>query len=386
MTDRTPHYVIRSAIGIFLMDSVSSNIYEGIANQRKLRVTVTNEGSPKTFSAELISEVDGDTISDRFEGSYLTSGGLTDHIALWLNELFGFESALYSDPPKFFQSSGGKMAYWEYNTHLDTTPVVFVHGGPGGDSNVDKARRLCLANPIYLFDQIGCGFSEPITDYDSWTLDVYVKQMEEFIDSIPAEKVILIGASWGAGLSLAYADTTSFRKVAAMVLPSPFLSSKLWTEDMWQNLRSMGEHEYDVVRKAIENNDYGNEFVKVLGEYNARFLFTRRYYRPYAEESAKEKPNETFRRLNGPNDMVIDGKLKDFDVTSALRKINVPVLFICGDSDEVPVSRIVSYHEQVKGSRLSVIPEAGHVLSLEQFDLYRDSILAFFREIGYEQN
>lgn len=80
--------------------------------------------------------------------------------------------------------------------------------------------------------------------------------------------------------------------------------------------------------------------------------------------------------------MATTGKLKGFDITPALGKLNVPVLFMCSDSDEVTVPRIVEYHDRVRGSRLSVVPNAGHVLALEQFELYRDSVIAFLSELG----
>lgn len=380
-------FTVRSALGIFKMLENSPGEYEGSANDRTLVLHITGKPPDLRFSAKLeFHRPDESRAPQELSGGFVTYSGLCTYIATWMDDICDEEIEEYSRDVRYFQSSGGKIAYWAFNTHLDTPPVVFVHGGPGGDSNPVKARRLRLDHPVYLFDQMGCGYSDPIRDYDSWTLDEYIGQMDEFIESIPAGKVILVGASWGAGLSVAYADATSYRKVCAMVLPSPFLSSKLWTEDMWQNLRSMGSNHYDIVKHAVENKNFGPEFIKSLGEYNARYLFNRRIFREYALASASEEPNETFRKLNGPNDMVITGKLKEFDVTPALEKIRVPVLFMCADSDEVPVSRIVEYHREVKGSRLSIIPNAGHVLSLEQFDLYRGAIIAFLSELNLREH
>ncbi len=383
MSETLPEeFTVRSVPGIFRMKEENNNVFTGKANGYELRICVSPNGTTSTFSAFLNYADTNVPASQKLNGEFISMQMMENYLASWMNEVCKEQIEDYAEDVKYFQTSGGKLAYWAYNTHLDTTPIVFVHGGPGGDSNPVKARRLCLENPVYLFDQMGCGQSDPIEDYDAWVLEDYITQMKEFIDSIPAEKVIIIGASWGSGLSVSYADATSCEKIAAMILPSPYLSSKLWTEDMWQNLESLGPEAVEIVKNATEKNNFGPEFLKVLGEYNSRYLFNRRIFREYALASAEDEPNETFLRLNGPNDMATNGKLKDFDITPALGKINVPVLFICADSDEVTVPRIIQYHNAVKGSRLSIIPNAGHVLALEQFDLYRDAIVAFLRELG----
>ena len=383
MSETLPEeFTVRSVLGIFKMKKDKNDVFSGKANGYELGISVSPNGSTDTFTATLNCNDLNVPAPQKLTGEFISTQLLETYIASWMNEVCMEQIEDYAKDVKYFQTSGGKLAYWAYNTHLDTTPIVFVHGGPGGDSNPVKARRLCLENPVYLFDQMGCGMSDPIADYDAWVLQDYITQMKEFIDSIPAEKVIVIGASWGSGLSVSYADATSCEKIAAMILPSPYLSSKLWTEDMWQNLQPLGPKAVEIVKNAIKKNDFRSEFIKVLGEYNARYLFNRSIFREYALASAEEEPNETFRRLNGPNDMATIGKLKDFDITPALGKLNVPVLFMCADSDEVTVPRIIQYHDAVKGSRLSIIPNAGHVLALEQFDLYRDAIVAFLRELG----
>ena len=84
----------------------------------------------------------------------------------------------------------------------------------------------------------------------------------------------------------------------------------------------------------------------------------------------------------GPNDLVCEGTMKDFDLTSDLQRIDVPVLFMCGDSDEVTIDTINEYVKMVKGSRLSVIPCAGHAIGKDQPTLYMDRMKAYLEENG----
>lgn len=45
----------------------------------------------------------------------------------------------------------------------------------------------------------------------------------------------------------------------------------------------------------------------------------------------------------GPDNTVCTGTLKDFDVTDTLPMIDVPVLYMCGDTDEVRISTLLDY-------------------------------------------
>ena len=374
-------FTLRSVTGIFEMQRISATEFEGKANSFVLDIDLVVRSDATSVTAALSGDVGREgfgTVST--EGKVSFFGDVLSVISSWVDHVAAETIEDYASDVKYLDTPDGRIAYWGYNTHLSGVPAVFVHGGPGGDSNPVKARRLMLDRPVYLFDQMGCGMSDPIKDFDAWNINDYIRQMDSVISKITDGKVILIGASWGAGLSLAYASSTDYRRVAGMILISPFLSTAKWNEDIDANLRSMGGDHLAVVEKARKDGVFTEEFFRTLEEYNARFLFSRKEFRPYALVSAREEPNETFRRLCGPNDFVTDGKLKDFDVSDRLSEIDVPTLLMCGDSDEVTIPRIMEYYKSVKGARLSIIAHAGHVLALEQFDQYAYAIRAFLEE------
>ncbi|MCQ2078758.1 MAG: alpha/beta fold hydrolase [archaeon] len=369
--------------GIFLMSSIGDGVFEGCANGFGLNICTERKTGGMHYQAHLFRE------DDRFPFKDVSVSGDAQHIddlvaalVSWIDSSCRETVENYAEEVLHIPTPNGRLAYWTYNTHLDSTPVIFIHGGPGGDSNPVKARRLHLHNPVYLYDQMGCGLSDPIADLASWTAEDYARELDLFIRTLGFEKVILIGASWGSGLSVAYAGLHGCGSIAAMVLPSPFLSTELWTEDMYLNLEEMEPGLADRTRVLISRRDFGDDFIRILGRYNSRYLFNRKENLPIAVGSASMEPPEVFRVLNGPNDMCCDGTLKDFDVTDVLPEIDVPVLLMCADSDEVRMERLLEYHRAIKGSRVSIVPHAGHVLASEQFDSYRAAIQAFFRENG----
>ncbi len=374
-------FTVRSILGIFRMESCndgycgSSNGFSFVLRPRDgVCAAEVTSASERWGSASRCAEM---PFSD--PDSLAVSAGI------WLDGLCPQTVEDCGDDVRYLQTARGRIAYYAYNTDLDSVPVVFVHGGPGGECNPSKARRMKLAHPVYSYDQMGCGRSDPIKDLENWTLEDYVAELSDFIDHIGSEKVILIGASWGAGLSAAYAESRGCGKIAAMVLPSPFVSSEKWAEDQMANLKAMGGDYYDMMQRCIRTGDLGPDFRRVMGEYYSRYLFCRECHREIAIANAEEPFSDVFLTMWGPNDMVCTGTLRDFDVIPGLKDISVPVLFMCGDSDEVTPETMLEYRNMVKGSRLAVIPYAGHVTAMEQFVLYRESIAAFLRENGFDR-
>ncbi len=113
--------------------------------------------------------------------------------------------------------------YVEESGNPDGTPVVFVHGGPGGGTAPDHRRFFDpAAYRIVLFDQRGSGRSTPhasLIDNTTWHL---VADMERIREHLGIERWVVFGGSWGSTLALAYGESHPER-VRALVLRGIFL-------------------------------------------------------------------------------------------------------------------------------------------------------------------
>lgn len=379
-----PHdpFFLKSAFGVFRMEadrgisSAAATVYSGIANGRtcviwhnpsngRFRIEVSPFGSAGRVFAE---------------GSSPTFGGMASSAESYLESLVTDSMLDGSDDLRFFQTSAGWVAYYALNAELPGTPVVMVHGGPGGESNVARGRRLMLECPVYMYDQLGCGRSDPIPDMASWDAGSYVSELAEFVDGMGFEKVVLIGASWGAGLAAAYAQSLGRGKVEMMVLPSPFFSSALWREDMLRNISRMPRELREAAAPYAAGAEPDAGYARVLEEYCARYLFARPCDREAAEAAGAEEPNPVFESMWGPSEFSCTGSLRDFDVTGGLGGMGVPVLLMAGDSDEVSVETMLGYASAIPGSRLCIVPDAGHALAFEQPEMYRRAVEGFLTE------
>ena len=118
---------------------------------------------------------------------------------------------------------GGHQIYYEQCGNPHGQPVVVIHGGPGGGSNPTMRR---FHDPsryhIILFDQRGCGQSQPHASLEHNTTWDLVQDMERLRLHLGVQKWQLFGGSWGSTLALCYAQTHPSR-VTSLILRGIFL-------------------------------------------------------------------------------------------------------------------------------------------------------------------
>ncbi len=105
-------------------------------------------------------------------------------------------------------------------------PLVFLHGGPGGAVSEKNLVFFDLnAYYVILFDQRGCGKSQPFLELKDNTVEHSVSDMEVLRKHIGIEQWIVFGGSYGSTLALAYAINHP-QKVLHLVLRGIFLGRK----------------------------------------------------------------------------------------------------------------------------------------------------------------
>ncbi|WP_435278267.1 prolyl aminopeptidase [Rhodococcus yananensis] len=171
----------------------------------------------------------------------------------------------------------GQHLYWETSGNPDGTPVVFLHGGPGGGT-APLHRRFFdpTAYRIVLFDQRGCGRSRPHVadgaDLSVNTTDRLVADIERLRTHLGVERWQVFGGSWGSTLALAYAQRHRDR-VTALVLRGIFLLRRSEIDwyynggaaaiypDLWEGFRAPlagaapDEHPVDTYHRLLHSPD-----------------------------------------------------------------------------------------------------------------------------------
>lgn len=124
----------------------------------------------------------------------------------------------------FLAVGDGHEVYFEESGNPLGTPVIVVHGGPGGGTSPQMRRYF---DPelyrIILLDQRGCGQSRPHAEINHNTTGHLISDMEQVREYLAIDRWVLFGGSWGVTLALAYGAAHPNR-VLAMVLRGVFLA------------------------------------------------------------------------------------------------------------------------------------------------------------------
>jgi proline iminopeptidase len=124
----------------------------------------------------------------------------------------------------------GHRIWWEEHGAKHGIPVVVLHGGPGGGLQRSVLRFFDLSRwRVVLFDQRGCGRSEPFLSTRANTTWHLVEDMEQLRRAAGVDRWVVFGGSWGTTLALAYA-TRYAAHVRGMILRGVCLTEP-WEQD-----------------------------------------------------------------------------------------------------------------------------------------------------------
>ena len=122
--------------------------------------------------------------------------------------------------------NGSKLYVHDWGNKKTQTPIIYLHGGPGGWVN-NKNRQFF--NPqkqrVIFFDQRGSGQSKPLGELKNNTTADLVEDIEKIATKYKLGEFMLTGGSWGSCLALAYGIKYPHR-VKAMVLRGIFTGSE----------------------------------------------------------------------------------------------------------------------------------------------------------------
>jgi proline iminopeptidase len=125
-------------------------------------------------------------------------------------------SATYPVSPAHAQGrlevGDGHSIYWEVRGNLGGKPAVVLHGGPGSGATASWSDVFDPAvYRVVLFDQRGCGRSTPnaahtVDALRANTTQHLIADIEALRMHLAVDRWLVIGASWGSVLALAYAQ------------------------------------------------------------------------------------------------------------------------------------------------------------------------------------
>ncbi|WP_460494847.1 alpha/beta fold hydrolase [Dactylosporangium cerinum] len=259
----------------------------------------------------------------------------------------------------------------------------------------EAAASLSAAgHPVYAYDQLGAGRSARLADVTGYTVARHVADLEAIRVVLGADRIVLIGQSWGASLAAQYLAAHP-QRVAAVVFTSP---GPIWPGahpdggigDPWQRMTPAQRAARDalvarprVLAQALlqqVNPDAAHAFV---GDDEADELMHRIAALGKDGTGCPDSPPAAVHGNHQGfyvNQLTVDDFARVADPRPALRDVRVPALIVRGDCDFVPAATAEEYRRTLPGAILVNVPGAGHAVARNQPDRYRDLVTGFLEE------
>ncbi|HEX4157633.1 MAG TPA: alpha/beta hydrolase [Rhizomicrobium sp.] len=257
--------------------------------------------------------------------------------------------------PTFLRSGSGEDA------------LVFLHG-IGGCAKVWQLQLDAFRDryTVIAWNMPGYGGSPPVPEL---TFPVLADALEALLDTLPNKRIHLVGHSMG-GMVVQEFLRNRGQRVASVCLyaTSPGLAQPE-TPEAVEAARARAR---EFMERRIGPLDRGMTMREMAESVLDQLLA------PGAPQSARDAAIESISSV--PPDIYRDAMrcILSFDGTKIIPTIDGPTLVLAGGADRTMTLDVVqAMTRQIKGARLEVIPNVGHLPNLEDPPAFNDALAEF---------
>lgn len=267
----------------------------------------------------------------------------------------------------FFQRYGGEAG----------TPLVCVHGGPGFTSYyLEPLSALSDRIPIITYDQAGCGRSRREGVRKLFSVDGFVDELEDLRRELGLEKMCLLGHSFG-GLIVGEYALRYPERVERLVFACVSIDIPRWVEDGRRLVGSLSLMQRMLLREGERRGATSSpEYLAALSAYYRKHIYGCEEVPEEVRCSEAAADAQTYQIVWGTNELVVDGLVKEYNLSPRLNSLDCPCLFMCGRFDEATPEAHEYFASLVPGALFHVFEQSAH----HPFATEREESLHVLRE------
>src|SRR5262245_20373772 len=272
---------------------------------------------------------------------------------------------------------------WVKQVGSGDVPVLTLHGGPG----VPHFYLECFEDFLpqagvrfWYYDQLGCGFSDQPTDPSLWTIDRFRDEVEQVRAALGLERFVLYGHSWGGLLGIEYALRYP-QHLSGLVISNMVASASFYAAHVAKLRTALPAAARAVLDRYERARTYdAPDYQKVLFEE----VYPRHICRldPWPEpvtRAFRHLAMPVYETIQGPNEFMVTGTMRNWDRWQALPSITVPTLLLVGRHDEMAVADVRRMGELIPRSRVAVFDRGSHLTMWDDQDAYFAALVPFLR-------
>ena len=248
----------------------------------------------------------------------------------------------------------GNIHYRKYScSERDKTPLILIHGAGGSYLHWPTEIRRMGGENILAIDLPGHGNSGGEGEQ---TIKAYSETVLSFFDEMGLDQPTIVGHSMGSAIA------------QLLCLNHPERVQRL----ILIGAGAMFRVHPDILRLSTSEITFP-EVVSMVMDWVFSSQTPKRLVELAGERMAQVPPAVVH------NDFLA---CKAFDIRDQVREIQQPVLVICGSEDQMTPVRFSQFlMEELPAARLEIIPNAGHMVMLEQPEMVANLIREFIEEL-----
>lgn len=265
-------------------------------------------------------------------------------------------------------------------------PLLTLHGGPGAGSDyLETLEGLATERPVIFYDQLGCGKSDQPDDRSLWQIERFVAEVDTVRAALGLEQIHLLGQSWGGWLAIEYMLSQP-TGVVSLTLASTSSSVPQFVAETKLLKSELPPGVYETMLRYEAVGDYHHpEYEQATLEFYRRHVCRlTEWPAPLLRTLDNLADNPVYETMNGPNEFMVIGNLKDWDRTARLSEITASTLITVGRYDELTPACAETLHQGIANSRMVVFEESAHLAHLEETDKYLQVVVDFLASVEVE--
>jgi proline iminopeptidase len=240
-------------------------------------------------------------------------------------------------------------------------PALLLHGGPGlSDYTEGCAAEFHDIFTIVRYTQRG---TLPSTTEGPYSVESHMTDALAVLDAFEQERGWVIGHSWGGHLALHLAVAHPERLLGVICI-DPLGATNDVLPQFGENLTRNLDDEQRARRAEIDERAEAGEATEEESLEALEMIWPYYFAEPDAaapfaiEHIGVDCSRDTFASI-----------IQHFEagtLQEGLRKVKLPVLFVHGMNDPLPISTSIETRKLIRGSKIARIPRCGHLPWLEQ--------------------
>ena len=264
-------------------------------------------------------------------------------------------------------------------------PLLILHGGPGASHDYLEPIGAIAATGrrVIFYDQLGGGRSEHPSNPAMWTPELFVEEVVAMRNALGLDRVHILGQSWGGMLGMQYTLTQPAGLLSLVVANSPASMPQFLAGVNQLRTLLPPEVQQTLLRHEAAGTTAAPEYEEAMLVFYRRHLCRADPWPDCLLRTFDQmgKYPEVYHTMNGPSEFHVIGTIKDWDITSRLGEIRVPVLIMAARYDEVTPAVAETIHHGIAGAEWVLFEDSAHCPHIEESERYMQVLADFLTRV-----